>query len=152
MSMKKNIEYIQFLKEDLKDLASLNKNLERSYRLCTKIGIKDKYSDEEFDIFENLATRFSQVLNFILNRIFRDIDKIELENEGLLLEILERACKRGIIEEIDEVKDMKILNDELSQEYLIKNLETLYKEALIYTPKLLDYTAIIKNYCKVKKY
>ena len=152
MSMKKNIEYIQFLKEDLKDLASLNKNLERSYRLCTKIGIKDKYNDEEFDIFENLATRFSQVLNFILNRIFRDIDKIELENEGLLLEILERACKRGIIEEIDEVKDMKILNDELSQEYLIKNLETLYKEALIYTPKLLDYTAIIKNYCKVKKY
>ena len=150
--MKKNTEYLPILKQDLKDLDALKKNLEHSYHLCVKIGVKNKYADEELDLFENLATRFSRTLSFLINRLFKNLDIVELEDEGLLLEVLEKSRKRGIVETIDELKEMKILSDDLLQEYITKNLETLYKEVFIYTSNLLDIIETTKNYCKVKQY
>jgi hypothetical protein len=150
--MKKNTEYLQFLKEDLENLDSLNNLLTKSYVICKKIDLKKDLDDNEFAMFENLSTRFSRVLNFVINRVLKSIDKVELEHEGMVLEVLIRASKRDFFEDIEEVKDIKILCDDLEQEYNVHNLVALFKEIFLFTSKLLDIVECTKNYCKVKKY
>jgi hypothetical protein len=53
-------DYILILQDTLKDLDESRHWLKRSYDICKAIGIKDAYSEDEFDAFETLTGRFSR--------------------------------------------------------------------------------------------
>ena len=72
--------------------------LKRSHTKCCQIGVKEHYTEDEFDDFENLASRYARMLDAILNKVFRSIDAIELEDGGTLLDVVNRAEKRGIVD------------------------------------------------------
>ena len=63
----------------MKDKLQLDKNLlekqlfwiEISFNECSKIGIKEEYSIEEFGKFETLCSRYSRGIDFLIRKIFR---------------------------------------------------------------------------------
>ena len=48
-----------------------------SFSECTNIGIKEKYSIEEFGKFETLCSRYSRGIDFLIRKMFRTLDEYE---------------------------------------------------------------------------
>ena len=92
--MKKS-DYRVLLKQNLEQLEKSIFWLRRSYEIGRKIGIKSEYSEEEFDALETLVSRFARTTDLIIHKVFRSIDRVELEDEGTLLDVVNRAEKRG---------------------------------------------------------
>ena len=67
---------IEVLKFNLENLKSSVRWLRRSQEFCLEIGIKGIYSEEEFDDFENLTSRFARTTDLIVNKVLRSIDSV----------------------------------------------------------------------------
>jgi uncharacterized protein YutE (UPF0331/DUF86 family) len=135
----------------LENLEGMRKSilwLKRSYAKCTRIGVKDQYTEDEFDDFENLASRYARMLDVILNKVFRSIDAIELEDGGTLLDVVNRAEKRGIVDSAERVRDLKDLRNDIVHEYETDDLRSVFRQTLDATPQLFDLAEKIEGYCK----
>lgn len=72
----------------------------------------------EHDAIEMLASRFSRTTDFLVNKVLRAIDRYELEPEGSLIDVINRAEKRGLVESARVLREMKELRNEIVHEYL----------------------------------
>ena len=129
------------LKEKLaKDRELLQKQLkwlQFSYEECRKIGLKEHYSVEEFGKFETLCSRYGRSIDFLVRKIFRTIDAYEFENQGTLIDVVNNAHKRGLFEDIDELRIMKDLRNTIVHEYVEDYLVNVFGEVLHYSGKLI---------------
>ena len=142
-------DYILILHDTLNDLEESRHWLKRSYDICKAIGIKDAYSDEEFDAFEILTGRFARTCDMIVQKGFRSIDKVEFEDRGgALIDALNRAHKRGLIDSIDEIRIVRDLRNEIVHEYRRANLQKLFQSILTQTPGLFLLLDRIRVYCR----
>ena len=141
-------DYILILHDTLKDLDESRCWLQRSYDICRAIGSKDGYSDDEFDAFETLTGRFARACDLIVQKGFRSIDKVEFEDRGTLLDALNRAHKRGLIDSIDEIRLVRDLRNEIVHEYRRTHLQKLFQSILVQTPKLFSLLDRIQDYCR----
>ena len=107
----------------------------------------EQYTKNEFDDFENLASRYARMLDVILNKVFRSIDAIELEDGGTLLDVVNRAEKRGIVDSAERVRDLKDLRNDIVHEYETDDLRSLFQQTLDATPELFAIAEKIERYC-----
>ena len=113
-----------------------------SFDECLKIGIKQEYSIDEFGKFETLCSRYSRGIDFLIRKIFRTLDEYEFENQGTLVDVVNNAHKRGLFEDIEELRIMKDVRNTVVHEYIEDDLVEVYDEVLQYTETLI---LIIKN-------
>ena len=142
----KQQDYIKILFENLAELEKALYWLKRSYGICKTIGIKEEYEEAEFDAIENLTGRFARVSDMLIQKIFRSIDKIEFEEEGSLLDVLNRSHKKGLIKSIDEIREIRELRNDIVYEYTPTDMEELFAQ------KLKSTTSIFEIIDRVKKY
>jgi uncharacterized protein YutE (UPF0331/DUF86 family) len=129
----------------LQDYELLKKQLfwiELSYSEAKKIGIKDEYSIDEFCRLETLCSRYSRGIDFLIRKIFRTIDEYEFENQGTLVDVVNHAHKRGLIDDIDELRVMKDIRNTIVHEYIEEAMVEVFDEVIEYSDKLIQ---IIKN-------
>jgi hypothetical protein len=112
--------------------------IEISYKECLKIGIKDKYSIEEFGKFETLCSRYSRGIDFLIRKIFRTLDEYEFENQGTLVDVVNNAHKRQLFDDIEEIRIMKDIRNTIAHEYIEDELVDVFDEVLEYTEKLIE--------------
>jgi len=127
------------------DYALLQKQLtwlQLSVEECRAIEIKEQYSVEEFGRFEILCSRYSRGIDFLIRKIFRSIDAYEFENQGTLVDVVNNAHKRGLFEDIEELRIMKDVRNTIVHEYIEDALMEVFDEVLVYAEKLL---VIIEN-------
>ncbi len=142
----------QKLKKDYELLQKQLQWLEISYKECKNIGIKDNYTIEEFGKFETICSRYSRSIDFLIRKIFRTIDAYEFENQGTLIDVVNNAHKRGLFEDIDELRIMKDIRNTIAHEYIEDDLVKVFNEVLEYTPKLIDIiNTTLKYINKIKK-
>jgi uncharacterized protein YutE (UPF0331/DUF86 family) len=122
--------------------------LKRSYSKCSQIGVKEHYTEDEFDAFENLAGRYARMLDVILNKVFRSIDAMELEDGGTLLDVVNRAEKRGIVSSAERIRDLKDLRNDIVHEYETDDLRSLFQHTLDSTPELFGIAEEVERYCR----
>ena len=109
-----------------------------SYSECTIISIKNEYKIEEFGKFETLCSRYSRGIDFLIRKIFRTLDEYEFENQGTLVDVVNNAHKRGLFENIDELRIMKDIRNTIVHEYIEDELTQVFEEVLEYTEKLIE--------------
>lgn len=127
--------------------------LQISYDECHFIGVKDNYSIEEFGKFETLCSRYSRGIDFLIRKIFRTLDEYEFENQGTLVDVVNNAHKRGLFEDIEELRIMKDIRNTIVHEYIEDNLIEVFDEVLKYSGKLLDIINNTLNYIdKIREY
>ena len=126
------------LQQDLKLLEKQLFWLQLSYDECYKIGIKKEYSIEEFGKFETLCSRYSRSIDFLIRKMFRTLDEYEFENQGTLIDVVNNAHKRGLFENIDELRIMKDIRNTIVHEYIEDALVDVFDEVLEYTQKLIE--------------
>ena len=112
--------------------------LNHSFDEVQKIGLKLEYEVSEFDSYENLCSRFSRMIDFLVRKIFRSIDAVEFENQGTLIDTVNHAHKRGLFENIDIVRQIKDLRNEISHEYIDDALQDLFEDIMRLTPFLIQ--------------
>ncbi len=108
-----------------------------SFDECIKIGIKKDYTIEEFGKFETLCSRYSRGIDFLIRKIFRTLDAHEFENQGTLVDVVNNAHKRGLFEDIEELRIMKDVRNTIAHEYIEDDLADVFEEVLLYTSKLI---------------
>lgn len=116
--------------------------IEISFNECSKIGIKDKYTIDEFGKFETLCSRYSRGIDFLIRKIFRTLDEYEFENQGTLVDVVNNAHKRGLFEDIEQLRIMKDVKNTVVHEYIEDELAEVFDEVLHYSKELIN---IIKN-------
>lgn len=124
----------------LQDYNLLSKQLEWiniSFNECDKIGLKDKYSIEEFGKFETLCSRYSRGIDFLIRRIFRTLDEYEFENQGTLIDVVNNAHKRGLFDSVDDLRIMKDIRNTIVHQYIEDDLVDVFEEVLEYSGKLI---------------
>lgn len=81
--------------ENIKNLDKSHVWLKRSYNKAMKIDLEKKITTDEFDIMENLTSRYSRAVDFILNKVFRSIDAVDLEYSGSVIDLRKQSRKTG---------------------------------------------------------
>lgn len=145
-----NDNFSLVLEEDTRLLDKVADILKYSYNNCKTIGIKKEYSYEELDKFESFTSRFARLSDFLIYRIFRLIDKIDLEPEGTVRDIINRSEKKEIIKSADIFIEIRILRNQIVHEYIQDEIQETFKKVMDYTPYLFDSIKRIKEY--IKKY
>ncbi len=130
-----------FHKENLKTIVEqvikTKEWLERSINICNAIGIKDDYSETEYDAYENLTSRYSRTIDILINKLYRAIDSVEFEEQGSIIDTINRAERRNLIESVNSLREMKDLRNEIAHEYVTEKLDKLFKEVFDKSQELL---------------
>jgi hypothetical protein len=134
------------LKDELMHLDKSIYMLQHSYNICSQIGEQNEYSIEELDSFEALTGRFSRTSDIIVQKIFRLIDIIELEDSGTVIDRINRAEGRGLICSSEVFKAIRRLRNEIAHEYIHDVMEEIFLDVLEYTPYLIECDKKIKQY------
>jgi len=125
------------LETEIRQLQKQQEWLERSYLECLHIGIKPSYTYEEFGKFETLCSRFGRGIDFLVRKLYRTLDIFEFEEPGSLIDTVNRAAKRGLVDDIETLRLMKDIRNTLVHEYVEEALQELFEEVLTHTPHLL---------------
>ena len=139
-------EHHEMMQDFLTDLKKARDWLQRSYNICKDIGLKERYEMAEYDHFEVLSSRFARVCDYIINKAYRTLDRFELVSGGTILDTINRAHKRGLIDNPEKARILKELRNEISHEYSNRELQNLFEEIFEYTPTLLTWVEKLDHY------
>jgi len=141
-------DLLLLLKEELELLEKAADILSYSFEKCKKIGIKEEYDYDELDRFESLTGRFARLSDLLIQKIFRLIDRIDLEPGGTIRDRINRAERKGLINRADDFVKIRIVRNDIAHEYLPEEIKALFKKVLKFTPDLLDSVKRVNEYCK----
>lgn len=142
-----NALHVEVLKENIIALNLSAEWVKYSYDQCISIGIKEQYSKDEFDKFENLTSRYARATDMLVNKVLRSIDTVESEDIGTIIDIMNRAEKRGIAESADLIHVIKDLRNNIVHEYQIKKITGFFADVLKHAPALLEMIDRVNGYC-----
>jgi len=144
----KHREHVRMLEETLRQLDDGATWLRRSLKRCQKTAGKSELSAADLDAFEALTSRFARLSDMILQKLFRGLDRIELEDSGTLLDALNRAEKRGLIDSAAAFREIRELRNEIAHEYAQEDLSDLFVGVLQHSPVLLEIVRRANDYCR----
>lgn len=144
----KQSDHIKALEETLSQLDESARWLRRSLTRCRKAVAKRELSPADLDAFEALTSRYARLSDMILQKLFRSLDALELEDSGTLLDALNRAEKRGVINSAATFREIRELRNEIAHEYAQENLRPLFDSVLEHAPTLLDVIRRSRAYCR----
>ncbi len=140
-------DYVQNLQQDLVLMEKSLFWLKRSHNICSGFTRTMNFLPEEYDAVETLTSRYARTSDILIQKIFRSIDKVELEDSGTLIDVVNRADKRGLFESVDEIRAIRDLRNKIAHEYSKEELETLFVDVMRFVPYLYTITENIFVYC-----
>ncbi|GHV82979.1 hypothetical protein AGMMS50212_03190 [Spirochaetia bacterium] len=142
-----NNKSVEILKKNVEDFLTSIEWLKRSYEKCKLIGLKPAYVPDELDQFEALSSRYARTTDLLINKILRSIDTVEFADGGSILDVVNRAEQRGIIDSVSDIRDIKDLRNEIAHEYNTPDIQELFKAVFNAAPKLLVIMERVVSYC-----
>lgn len=146
--MKQDREKLKLLTKECDLMNRAAAAMERSWLECQKICDHSRPPIEELDRLELLTSRFSRLTDFMIQRIFRLIDEIDLDTPGTVRDVINRAEKKGLIEQADTFIQARILRNRIAHEYVEEVMTEIFKETVQLIPALLDACHRVNAYLK----
>jgi hypothetical protein len=143
-------DLLSILKKELILMQKSNDILLYSYQLCKPFINNKDYTIEELDHLEALTARFSRLSDILIQKIFRVIDNIELEDAGTARDRINRAAKKSLIDNADNFYEIRILRNTIAHVYMEESMPKLYKKVFELCPSLFDCVNKVTEYCKKK--
>lgn len=140
-------DYFHNLARDLDILEKSLYWLRRSHGICTRIGVKSGYAEEELDAIETFTSRYARTSDILIQKVFRSIDKVELEDRGTMIDVVNRAHKRGLFDSVEEIRMIKDLRNKIAHEYAREDIESVYALVVRFTPQIFAIAAKVQAYC-----
>lgn len=86
------------------------------------------------------------MVDILINKLYRAIDVAELLEAGSLIDTINRAVKKGLLEDNQTARTLKDIRNEIVHEYVVENLKNLQLEILRYTTILLELVKVALSY------
>ncbi|MDR2596395.1 MAG: hypothetical protein LBC76_03645 [Treponema sp.] len=137
---------LEILKENLYAVNLSLKWLMYSFEKCGKISKKDAYSDEEFEAFEAMTSRYSRTTDVLINKVLRSLDAVEYIDGGTVIDATYNTEKRGIAE-AQELRKLKDLRNLIAHEYVTEKIVRFFDKVLEFTPLLKTVIERLNVYC-----
>lgn len=124
--------------------------LKTSFAKCRQYDFTNKITDDELETLESLTARFARLSDIIIKKIFRIIEKIDLDSPSTIRDSILLAEKKGLIKSADifirirELRNLTAHDYEENEEALLPH----FKEIIYLTPYLFDSFDRIKTYTK----
>ena len=138
---------LEVLRENINKLNLSAEWVGRSYEQVKFIETNKNYSPEEFEKLEVLASRYARTTDMLVNKVLRSIDTLELEDIGTIIDIMNRAEKRGIVGSAELLHTIKDLRNSIVHEYQIEEIAKFFGGIIKLTPVLLDVIKSVNEYC-----
>jgi uncharacterized protein YutE (UPF0331/DUF86 family) len=132
---------LKYLESLLEKLARATATLRFSYDVCSRIGLKVGYDDEERDRFESLTSKFARLSDLILKQAIKTIDILDLEEAPeTVRDAINRAEKKGLISSAAKFIEIRQLRNRISHEYAESDadIEGIYRTVFGNVPELFD--------------
>jgi len=139
--------HIDILRENINTLNLSADWVRYSYEQTINIEQKTEYEIEEFNKLENLTSRYARTTDMLVNKVLRSIDTVESEDIGTIIDIMNRAEKRGIVSSAELLHTIKDLRNNIVHEYKITEITRFFADVKKYTPLLLDLIQEVNVYC-----
>jgi len=111
--------------------------LDYSYQQVKDLSTPENFSIEQFNQFENLCSRYARTIDFLVRKVFRCLDDVEFENQGTLIDVVNHAHKRGLFEDIESIRQIKDIRNEIVHEYLDDALQSVFSDVIKTAPELI---------------
>ena len=115
---------------------------------CQSIKFNQTLSEDEFDKLENLSSRFARTVDILINKMYRAIDRVEMVDQGTLIDTINNAEKRNLIDSVEQAQTLKDIRHEIVHEYILEDLQPLFIEVLSQTKQLIELCNKALNYAK----
>jgi len=108
----------KLLEEALVDLVNARRHLNYSFQQvsglpATLIGA----TEGQLEGAEAFTGRFARVVDLLVNKVLRSLDRVEMQPEGTLLDVVNRAEKRGFVTRAQELREMKDVRNIIAHDY-----------------------------------
>jgi len=101
---------------------------------------------------EALTSRFARLNDFLVQRVFRTLDQIELMDEGSPLDRLQRAEARSLIASAERWRELRMLRSAIAHDYLIESADRVFLDTLAASPELHETADRLVRYVDQKHY
>lgn len=143
---KSEVHHLENLTETLDQLKAATAYLGISLIRCQQLTTLDQ---ETVQIeLEALSSRFVRVIDLLIHKVYRSIDRVELLPYGSLAETLTRAKNRGLIDSHQQIDGLRDLKNEIQHEYMSHKIPILQNRALNQTKELIELIPKIFDYCR----
>jgi uncharacterized protein YutE (UPF0331/DUF86 family) len=108
----------QSLEQHLAELQQARQHLDYSFQQVTRLpaGLEGATAGQ-LESVEAFSSRFARTVDLLVNKVLRSLDRVELRPEGTLLDIVNRAEKRGFVERATELREMKDVRNIIAHDY-----------------------------------
>ncbi len=141
-----NSKQLLLLQSELQLMDKASEYLSYSYKRCQAIAHQESYNIEELDYFESLTSRFARLSDLLIQKIFRLIEQLDLENPGTVRDRINQAEKKGLITNASEFIDIRELRNSIAHEYDPTAMLKIFKDVMHYCPMLFDAIDRIHKY------
>jgi hypothetical protein len=108
----------RFLEQALAELASARRHLDfSSQQVAGLSSTLEGATERQLESAEAFTGRFARSVNLLVNKVLRSLDRMELNPEGTLLDIIHRAEKRGLVGRAEELREMTDVRNMIAHDY-----------------------------------
>jgi uncharacterized protein YutE (UPF0331/DUF86 family) len=124
------------LQKNLADLEKAMETLRYSYVKCSTNIVKDRQSPESQESFEALTSRFARSADIMTQKVLKSLFVLIHERPKTFLDTANLLEKLEIIEDVDNIINIRELRNQIAHEYVIDDLHELYSDVLRFIPEL----------------
>ena len=107
-----------FLKQALAELTLVRAHLDYSFQQVAGLpGDLNGADAAALASVEAFSSRFARTVDLLVNKVLRSLDRVELKPEGSLLDVVNRAEKRGLVGRAGELREMKDVRNIIAHDY-----------------------------------
>lgn len=122
------------LREALSELKQARGHLDYSFNEVSNIPLTlTGTTERQLESVEAFTGRFARTVDLLVNKVLRSLDRAELQREGTLLDVVNRAEKRGFVRRGQDLREMKDIRNVIAHDYVGAKAEE------------------ILNYCRTQK-
>ena len=137
---------LSILAKDLAELEKAADTLHYSFDKCRHMDVTAGLDNDALESFEALTSRFARLSDMLIQKVFRTIDMVELEDAGTVRDRINRAAKKKVIADADVFVEIRLLRNEIAHEYQSETIHVIFEKVLQMTPALLEGVDLTINY------
>lgn len=108
----------KLLEESLAELADARRHLNYSFQQVAGLPATLAGATEgQLESAEAFTGRFARSVDLLVNKVLRSLDRVEMQPEGTLLNVVNRAEKRGFVTRAQELREMKDVRNIIAHDY-----------------------------------
>lgn len=108
----------QFLEQNLTELHQVRQHLDYSFQQVFALpGSLEGVTAGQLESVEAFSSRFARTVDLLVNKVLRSLDRVEMKPEGTLLDVVNRAEKRGFVTSAADLREMKDVRNIIAHDY-----------------------------------